>query len=93
MAKCPVCQKELINVSKGYCCLACYQKSLKYKTLAVRDNYDNIIGYRSTTTGEMVEWTGAATKEFQEQFGQSEQAITHDKIRFLLDNPEFLEID
>jgi hypothetical protein len=70
-----------------------------YASLAVRDRYGNIIGYRSTTTGEMVEWTGAASPEFQRQFALSPQAKEHDKreyerdqIKFYVENPDFLEI-
>lgn len=72
-----------------------------YSSLAVRDNYGNIIGYRSTTTGEMVEWTGAASPEFQRIFALSptpqakkyiQEQYERDQIRFYTDNPDFLEI-
>jgi hypothetical protein len=70
-----------------------------YASLAVYDKYGNIIGYRSTTTGEMVEWTGAASPEFQRIYALSSQAKEHDKkqteqdqMRFYAENPDFLEI-
>lgn len=65
----------------------------KYASLAVRDKYGNIIGYRSTTTGEMVEWTAAASPEFQRIFALSSQAIEQERREFLQSNPEFLEIE
>jgi hypothetical protein len=96
---CPVCLKEWnlptndnLPSRIAYCSNECYGKSQKYKSLAVKDKYGNTIGYRSTTTGEMVEWTGAASPEFQRIFALSEQAIVHDKLEELVENPEFLEI-
>jgi hypothetical protein len=69
-----------------------------YASLAVYDRYGNIIGYYSTTTGEMVEWTAASSPEFQRIFALShpkaiEYELEHDASwQFYLDNPDFLEI-
>lgn len=75
----------------------------KYSSLAVRDKYGNIIGYKSTTTDEMVEWTGAASPEFQRIMAVSyssspqikeyiEKQYKRDQIQFYVENPDFLEI-
>jgi hypothetical protein len=63
-----------------------------YASIAVRDLYGNIIGYRSTTTGEIVEVTGAASPRFQELFAQSqlakEKEIRAEERRRILDEVE-----
>ena len=59
-----------------------------YASIAERDRWGNIIGYRSTSTGEMIEWTGAASEEFQRIMHR-----IHGYEDFMKEHPEFLEID
>jgi hypothetical protein len=63
-----------------------------YASLAVRDRFGNILGYRSTTTGEMVEWTAAASPEFQRIIRLYNGTIPLEVEQYYLDNPEYLEI-